>query len=188
MTTLRTMRWLALAATMLVTACGGSPTATIAPGATQAPGQPTAAPGTQPPAPTQAGGGGDTYSGKVCDLISAAEIESILGIPGATGTETPISNGSGACYWLDANGDPVVAISVLVDVSSSAVWEVYRTQPDTVLIPGVGEGAGFIPSAQTVFVTKNGVLVGIQAGGPGSTAEVRQDKGTEFARAIAARL
>ena len=187
MTSLRTTRWLTLATTLIVAACGGGGTATSAPGVTLAPGQPTAAPGTQAPAATQAGGGG-TYSGKVCDLISAGEIASILGVSGATGTETPISNGSGGCYWLDASGSPVIAISVLVGVSSLDVWNTYKSQPDTVLIPGVGDGAGFIPTAQTVFVVKGNVLVGIQAGGPGSTAEVRQAKGTEFAKVIAARL
>jgi hypothetical protein len=170
---------------LLVAACGGS-TATNAPGATQAPGQPTAAPATQPPAATQSGGGSG-YSGNVCDLISTAEIESIMGVAGATSKETPISNGSGSCYWLDANGDPVIAIAVQVGVSLSMVQDLL-SKPDTVLIPGVGDGAGFVPSRRSVFVVKNGTAVEIQAGGFDATADFRQAKGAEFAKVVAARL
>ena len=193
MTTFRTRGWLALAATLLlVAACGGGPSPTNAPGATQvpgqptaAPGQPTAAPGTQPPAATQAGGGAG-YSGNVCDLVSTAEIESILDVAGATAKETPISGGRGSCYWLDANDDPVLAVAVAVGVSSSD-WDRAKAEPGVVLIPGIGEGAAFSPSRHTVGVIKNGTLVEIQAG-YNETDDFRQAKGTEFAKVIAARL
>lgn len=180
----RNLRWIVLVATV-VAACGGGTTPTAGPGgATAGPG----GGGTTPaPVATQGGGGGTTTS-KVCDLLTASEIESIMSVTGVTGQETPIVSDSGACLFSTGGGDIAVALSYTGGAAGSMVWDTWKAQAEAVGIDGTGGDAVFLPSAETVFLFKNGKLVGIQAGIGSAGADQRKAWETELAKKIAGRL
>ncbi len=181
------LRWIVLVATV-VAACGGGTTPTAGPGgATAGPG----GGGTTPaPVATQGGGGGGGGAvSKVCDLITAGEIESIMSVTGVTGQETALVSESGACLYLTGDGGIAVALSYTGGAAgASSVWEVWKTQADAVAIDGTGGEAVFLPSAETTFLFKNGKLVGIQAGAGNAGADQRKAWETEMAKKIAGRL
>ena len=188
----RYARWsLLLGATLLVAACGGGTTPTTGPGGATNPPGATTGPGgggtTSAPVATQGGGG--TTTGKVCELLTAGEIESIMSVTGVTGQETPIVSDSGACLYLTGDGGIAVALSYTGGAAgASSVWEVWKTQADAVAVDGTGGDAVFLPSAETMFLFKNGKLVGIQAGTGNAGADQRKAWETEMAKKIAGRL
>ena len=197
----RRLRGFALATTMVLAACGGSTPATqgpgggtAGPGPTSGSGQQSAAPVTNPPAATPGGnqgGLGTTYTGKVCDLLTPAEVQQITGIAGTTGHETPIQNGAGSCYWTNADDEMGVAISLLTGgAAATEAFDYQKAKSESVEVPGIGDGAVFIPTGQTFYFIKNGTVVGIQASRSTgeADAEMRKTQGAEVARLIQARL
>lgn len=172
----------------VVAACGGGATATSGPGGA------TAGPGgggiTPAPVATQGGGGGGGGSAsKVCDLITAGEIESIMSVTGVTSQETPIVSDSGACLYSTGDGDIALALSFTgVAVGGEMVFQTWKTQAEAVTVDGTGGEAVFLPSAETLFLFKNGKLIGIQAGIGSSGADQRKAWETEIAKKIAGRL
>ncbi|MET1231763.1 MAG: hypothetical protein ABWY52_02790 [Candidatus Limnocylindrales bacterium] len=170
----RTTMWSFLVGmAFLLTACGGS--AATSPPATDAGGGGTAA--TDAPQPTDAaaatdagsGGGGGTsgsFDGKVCDLLTPSEVEGVMGASGVTTTETPYLQNAGYCLYSSADGSAAVAISFLDGAVGSAAWDAYSAilGDDVVQIDGIGDGAIFIKSAASLYLWKNGRMVGITAG------------------------
>lgn len=181
------LRWIALAATAVLAACGGA-TPTTGPGAaTTGPGGGGATPA---PVATQGGGGGGTGTiSKVCELVTAAEIERIMNVTGVTGTETAIISEAGACLYMTGDGGIAVALSFTGGAAgASAVWDAWKNQAEAVVVDGTGGEAVFLPSAGTTFLFRNGKLVGIQAGTGGAGADQRKAWETEIAKKIAGRL
>ncbi|MEO5704669.1 MAG: hypothetical protein ABIZ52_06665 [Candidatus Limnocylindrales bacterium] len=183
-------RSLLLGATLLIAACGGTPTtgpggATNQPGATTGPGGGGATPA---PVATQGGGGGGSIS-HVCELLTVSEIESIMSVTGVSGTETAIISESGACVYLTGTSDIAVALSFTGSAAGAqVVWDTWKTQPEAVQLSGIDGEAVFMPSAETTFLFKNGKLIGIQAGNGAAGADQRKAWETELAKKIAGRL
>lgn len=189
----RRARWsLLFGVTLVIAACGGGTTPTTGPGGATAnpPGGATAGPvATAGPAATQSGGGpGSGYTGKVCDLLTAGEIEGVMDVTGVTGQETAIISDQGACLYMSGDGKLAVATSFTGGAGAAMVWETWKSQTEAVDVPGTGGEAVFLPSAETTFLLKNGSLIGIQAG-PGSAGpDARKAWEAALAKFIAGRL
>lgn len=184
----RHARWsLLLGATLLIAACGGGTTPTTGPGgATTGPGGGGA---TSAPVATPGGGGGNGNISKVCELVTVGEIESIMNVTGVTSQETAIISESGACLYLTGDSNIALALSFTGGAAgASMVWETWKTQAEAVTVDGTGGEAIFLPSAETLFLLKNGTLVGIQAGTGNAGTDQRKAWETEIAKKIAGRL
>jgi len=180
---------------VLVGCSGTTPGATQGGGPPTGPGATTAgtAPTVTTPAATQSGGGGGggtgTYTGKVCDLVTVAEVQGVLGATGVTSTETPIQNDAGFCLYGSPDG-AVVATSLIGGATAGPTWATYSTSfgADGVAISGLGDGAVFVKSTGTLFLWKSGLLIGITAG-TGQVAEAqRMDWEKKLAAFIAGRI
>jgi len=191
-------KWLTTAgvAILVVAACGGTPAATAGPttaaatqgsGATSVPATPGGA--TAPAATQTGGGGGGTLNGPVCGLLTAAEIEGVMGLSGVTPAETPLQNGSGYCLYK-AGDDIAAATAVTVGPAAGAVWTTYSTSlgADGTSVSGIGDGAVFVHSSATLFVWKNGVLVGLTAGTGSADEATRLDWEKKLGAKIADKL
>ena len=189
----RNARWIALAATAVLAACGGT-TPTSGPGGATA-GPATAGSGSQPttapiatPDGGPGGGPGDGFTGNPCSLLTAAELEAATGVTNAVGIETPIQNGSGACAWSGDEATLAAAISVTTGSNANMVWETWKTQAGSEALSGIGDGAVYVPSAGTVFLIKGSTLIGLQAGPFTAEPDVKKENGIELAKVIAGRL
>jgi hypothetical protein len=184
-------------AMFVLVACGGTtPSGTQGgAGATAGPGATTGAtaPAVTTPTATQSGGGGGggtgTYTGKVCDLVTVAEVEGVLGATGVTATETPIQNNAGFCLYGSPDG-AVVATSLIGGATAGPTWTTYSTSfgADGVAISGLGDGAVFVKSSGSLFLWKSGLLIGITAGTSQAPEAQRMEWEKKIAAFIAGRL
>lgn len=194
----RNLRGFALAATMVVAACGGS-TPTAAPGGpTAAPGGATAGPGatsgsgeatpavTAAPQPTPGGNTGGAFTGDPCSLLTAAEIEGATGVANAVSRSTPIENFVGACDWTGDDSALGATITVSVTPDTEAVWQSYLGTAGIESIPGVGDGAVYYFGA--LLVRKGGTIVTVGAGPLTADEATRKASSIELAKLIAAKL
>ena len=186
----RNARWIVLAATAVLAACGGSTPTTGPGGATPAPGA-TAAPVTAAPVatpPTQ-GGPGSGFTGDPCSLLTSAEVEAVTGVPITKVTPTPMQQGSGGCGWSNEEGFMTIgaAITVTTGQNANAVWDTMVAQADSEAIPGIGDAAIYIPAQETIMFKKGATLIVVVAG-PITEPENKREHEIELAKLIAGRL
>jgi hypothetical protein len=187
---LRTLRiGLTLAGLTLVMAGCSSSGASIAPEPPAQASQPASSVDAAPPeasappdatavAATQAAGGGG-QAGGACALISAADAAAILGSGDLT--EESIDGDPSYCTYRDGAGDIQVATS-MITTGGASTFDIWRAASGVETLESLGDGALWDPSSESLFLFKNGTLVGITAGAGSAGGEKR----LEWAKALAA--
>jgi len=180
-------------AVMVAAACGSGATA-----ATTAPGDASAAPttasqessqapasegtATQPPgattAPTQASGGGGSV-GSVCDLVTVAELEAILGQSPVVAQDIP---GPPDTCDVQVNGAPTAAW-VKQPENGKMIYDVLAGGPDAQKLGGIGDGAFYSANTQLLVFKKGDVMVSVAV----TDVNMADDKRLEAQKAIAAK-
>lgn len=192
----RGLRRLALAATVLLAACGGStattgPGATAGPGSTAGPGQGTAAPPTNAPVVTPTGSQGGTgsgFTGDPCRLLTAAEIEDVTGVTNAVGNPTPMTDDKGACLWIGDDATMGAGIEIATGAKAASNWETAKADADSEALPGIGDEAVFSNVLGTVFFLRDSVLFGVVAGPFFSEPDVKKASSIELAKIVLGKL
>jgi Protein of unknown function (DUF3558) len=189
---------LALAAALLLAACGGGTAATSGPGGpTAGPGGATANPATAATGgqPTTApiatpnggpGGPGGEFTGDPCSLLTAAEIEQATGVANVVGTSTPMLNFVGGCSWTGDDNTFGATITVSATPDTQTLWQLYTSDAASEALPGIGDGAIFYRGA--VLVLKGGTIVTTAAGPFLADEATRKASSIELARVIAGKL
>ena len=196
----RGLAGLALAATVLVAACGGAtattepgptagPASTSAPGPTAGTGQ-TPAPQTGVPVATAAGqgGSGGGFSGDPCRLLTAAEIEGVTGVTNAVGNSTPMADDKGACLWIGDDATMGAGVEIATGARAVSNWETARADADSEVLPGIGDEAVFSNALGTVFFLEDDVLFAVVAGPFFSEADVKKASSIELAKIVLGKL
>lgn len=194
---------LALAATVLFAACGGSaattgpggattaPASTAGPGPTAGPGQATAAPQTDGPVATPTGnqgGSGSGFTGDPCSLLTAAEIERVTGVTNAVGTSTPMADDKGACLWIGDDETMGAGVEIATGVKAVSNWDTARTDVESEPLPGIGDDAVYNNLLGSVFFLEDEVLFAVLAGPFFSDPETKKASGIELAKIVLGRL
>ena len=166
---------LILCTAIILAACGGGSNASPAGGSSTEPTQPgstaTAAAGESPseqPAETTAAttsSGGGTAA--VCDLITVAELEQILGQSSVT--ESVIAGPPDTCD-IQVDSAPAAAI-VYTPVGGKVVFDVLAAGSDAHAFSGAGDRAFYSDSTQYVIVLKGDAMLSISVIATGSQTE-----------------
>jgi len=167
-------------ATTSMAACGGG-TASAAPGssvsgATQ-PAASTAPAAASEEAPsaapsTAAGGGGGGTGGLACDLLTAAEAAGVVG--GGALTSESLPGEPSYCTYKGADGAARIVTS-FAQKDAKLGYDAWASASDTVKVPGLGDGAIWVPSVATLLIIKGDRVVGITAGTGGDEETQRID-------------
>ena len=144
----------ALTASILVAACGASAAPTTQPGAGGGGG------GTASQAANGGSGGSGGFPASACGLLSAAEIQGIVGAPVKAGLEQD-SNGQVSCNW-DGSTDSSPAVGVTVAQYNDFVWQGGAGSTYSKPVSGLGDGAfqGW-PTAGALNIKVKGLMITI---------------------------
>jgi hypothetical protein len=167
----------------IASACGGggtsatpAPNPTAAAGASQGvvaapseavvPGAASAAPSDAPAA--EPGGGG--AAGGVCDLVTADELEGILG---SAVSLTVFAGPPDTCDIQSTDGAPLAAtvLTVMSNAAASAVFDAYAGAPGAEAINGMGDKAAYDPAQAVLVVLKADRVLSIAVFDDGSGDE-----------------
>jgi hypothetical protein len=172
---------------IVVAACGAGSGATssvgarsVPPAASQAPAE--GSPAAQPPAATptaaatQAAGGG---SGTVCDLVTAAELEAILGLSPVV---TQVIAGPPDTCDIQVDNAPTAAM-VLTTTNGKMVFDLLAAGADAQKLDGIGDGAFYSSATQLVVFKKGDAMVSVAV----TDVNVTDDKRIAAQKAIAAK-
>lgn len=191
------LRGFALATTMVLAACGGTPAATApvggtaAPGPTSGSGQQSSAPVTNPPAATpggNSGGSGTVFTGDPCSLLTAAELEQVTGLKGATGESMAVTNGSGGCHWKVPDDVAADIFLVTGPDALTAAASAKAEAPAADVLPGIGDWAAWDSESNGVLLVKGVTVVGVRAGPVFADAATKKENSIALAKLIAAKL
>ncbi len=201
MTDLRRMAPILGTLVLVLAACGGGGTSSVAPAggaatseptqasATQAPANdapateapPTDAPATTPAA-TTAGGGGGAAAG-VCDLVTADELAEIFNV--AAVTTTVFAGPPDTCSVDSDAGDALAAWSYSVTNvgTAQATYDAFVGDPSSVEVSGIGDKAALVENTG-LLVLKGAALsvIGVTGGGD----DLSDDERNELAKQIGA--
>ncbi len=170
---------------LVLAACGGAGggggNASAAPTngtATSGPTQETAseAPATAAATPAGGGGGGGTAS-NACELITAAEVEGIIG---GGPLKTNLLDGDPSYCTYDTGDASSVLGTALSSKGGRAVYDVYAATGTEV--DGFGDEAVFDPDSKTLFIVKGDALLTLTAGAPDTETSAM----LEYAKKLAA--
>jgi len=149
---------------ILTAACGGSTSSTsptVAPGEATAPpttpGQQasTAPDGASPTAQQPAGGGGGV--GAVCDLVTSAELETILGLSPVV---TEVIAGPPDTCDVQVDSAPTAAF-VLTTTGGKMIYDLLAAGADAQKLDGIGDGAFYSADTQLVVFKKGDAMVSV---------------------------
>ena len=135
------------------------------------------------PAETTSGGGGG--GGDACELVTAEEAGTILGVNGVTTELTP--GDFSYCIYRDAAGDATGASSYTAR-GGAAIFGVWKSGAGVQDIDGIGDDAVFDPSSATLFVSKGDAVFGISAGISSDSEAQRLEWAKEFGAIAAGRM
>jgi hypothetical protein len=167
----------------IASACGGggtsatpAPNPTAAAGASQGVAAPSEAvvPGTASAAPSDAHtaepGGGGGAAGGVCDLVTADELEGILG---SAVSLTVFAGPPDTCDIQSTDGAPLAAtvLTVMSNAAASAVFDAYAGAPGAEAINGMGDKAAYDPAQAVLVVLKADRVLSIAVFDDGSGDE-----------------
>jgi hypothetical protein len=176
---------LPIGAVMLLAACSGSgsPTATTAGGGTGGGGG-TAGPG----ATGQSGGGSGLGSIKACSLLTAAEIQSAIGIAMNTGLEQD-TDGQVECNWDPLDTTEPSGVSVSVATYDDVIWQTFSQAKSATPVSGLGDAAfsGY-PGAGSMMIKKGGYMIQIGVVDFSADQAKVSAAGSTFAKLVLGRL
>jgi hypothetical protein len=122
--------------------------------------------------------------GSACDLLTADEAGTVLGIAGLDTVDTPGEVSS--CIY--ANADGAVVGTTYTPRGGDGLFSVYLSGGGMQSISGVGDGALFDPSSATLIVRKGDSLFAISAGTGRETEEQRLDWAKQLAAIAVGRM
>jgi hypothetical protein len=142
-------------------AIGGAPSEAVVPGAASV--APSDAPAAEP-------GGGGGAAGGVCELVSADELEGILG---SAVSLTVFAGPPDTCDIQSTDGAPLAAtvLTVMSNAAASAVFDAYAGAPGAESITGMGDKAAYDPTQAVLVVLKADKVLSIAVFDDGSTDE-----------------
>jgi hypothetical protein len=168
---------LLLAIASAVVACGSFSTFSTAEAGTEiGPTEPPASvaaptePAATPAASTAAGGGG--AAGLACDLLTAEEASGVIG--GGAFTPESLPGDPSYCTYKTADGGSALSVS-LGQKDAKMAYDAWASASDTVKVDGIGDGAAWVPSLNTLLILKGDKVMGITAGPAGVEGDQRLD-------------
>jgi hypothetical protein len=140
--------------------------------ATQAAGEASATPAPATPAPASeapAGGGGGPAAG-VCELVTADELQGILGVSVSLHV---LAGPPDTCDIQSTDGAPLAAtvLTVMSAQTASAVFDAYAAAPGAESFAGIGDEAAYDPSQQVLVVRKADKLLTVAVFDDGTSDE-----------------
>jgi hypothetical protein len=166
---IRTLRFVAGGALILVAGCGGEASGTSASSSpaqvatTESSAETTAiSPETSVAAPTSA-----AVAGTVCELVTGEELAAIFGVPSVT--TTVIAGPPDNCIVDSDTGDPLGAWS-LTTAQAKTVFEAFTTDPATIEVTGIGDQAAIVQNTG-LLVLKGDILLVISISGGANLSE-----------------
>lgn len=170
---------------LVVAGCGGSggtgasaaapsaaaPAAAASPaagGGTDAGSQPSVAASAAVAAPQEPAGGGP--AGTVCELVTAEELQGILGTPVSL---TVFAGPPDTCDIQSTDGAPLAAtvLTVMSSAAASAVFDAYAGSPGAQSISGMGDKAAYDPAQAVLVVLKGDKVLTVAVFDDGTTDE-----------------
>lgn len=181
---IRTLRFVAGGALVLVAGCGGEASSTSASSspaqvATTESSAETAAisPETSVAAPTSAAPGGGGVAGTVCELVTGEELAEIFGVQSVT--TTVIAGPPDNCIVDSDTGDPLGAWS-LTTAQAKTVFDAFTTDPATIEVTGIGDQAAIVQNTG-LLVLKGDILLVISISGG---ADLSEEEAIEVSKQI----
>lgn len=156
---------LVVVTTLVLAACGGStggasqePGGSTAPSAA-APSEGTAsqAPASQEPVVTPGSSTGGGPAGGVCDLVTAGELESILGLGSVA---TIVLAGPPDTCDVQVDNAPVAAF-VWTTTGGRMIYDILAAGADAEPVGGIGDGAFFSAEQRLLFVLKGDATLSV---------------------------
>jgi hypothetical protein len=176
-----TRRLLAIAAmTLVIAACSGSPDASGPDdgGAGSSSGaEPSAAAST-------GGGGGGGGAADACELITADEAASVMGMDLES---EPTPGDTSYCIYSGADSTAVVATSFNA-TNANDIMAAFGGQAGVTEVSGIGDRALWDSNSATLFVAKGDAVVGITAGDGSMDPAQRQDYSEQLGAIAAGRM
>lgn len=164
-------------------AAAASQAAVAAPSEASAPGSASLAPSEAPRA-EPAGGGGAARG--VCELVSADELQGILGTAVSL---TVFAGPPDTCDIQSTDGAPLAAtvLTVMSNAAASAVFDAYAGSPGAESISGMGDKAAYDPAQAVLVVLKADKVLTVAVFDDGSTDEAARLELMKQIGSIAAR-
>lgn len=176
-----TRRLLAIAAMILViAACSGSPDAS-----SPDDGGAGSSSGAEPSAAASTGGGGGGGAAEACELITADEAASVMGVDSLTSESTP--GDTSYCTYSGADATTLVATSFNAS-NASDIIAAYGGQAGVTEVSGIGDQALWDSNSATLFVAKGDAIIGITVGDGSMDLAQRQDYSEQLGAIAAGRM
>ncbi len=176
-------RVLALSIVVLViAACSSSPAAS---GPDGGGGGSSGGPEPSAAASTGGGGGGGGGAAAACDLITADEASSVMGVGNLTAESTP--GDTSYCIYSGADSAAVVATSYNAS-NANDIMGAFGGQAGVTEVSGIGDRALWDSNSATLFVAKGDAVIGITAGDGSMDIAQRQDFSEQLGAIAAGRM
>jgi hypothetical protein len=177
-----TRRLLAIAAmTLVIAACSGSPDAS-----SPDDGGAGSSSGAEPSAAASSGGGGGGGgAAAACDLITADEAASVMGVDSLESQPTP--GDTSYCTYSGADATTLVATSFNAS-NASDIMAAFGGQAGVTEVSGIGDQALWDSNSATLFVAKGDAIIGITVGDGSMDLAQRQDLSEQLGAIAAGRM
>jgi hypothetical protein len=131
----------AAGAVALIAACTGSPAGS--PGSSAAAGGAASDPGGQPSAAggQAASGGGSGSAVSACSLLTAAEIQGVIGVPMKDGAPQTGNDEQSICNWDSQDDSQSITVGVIVQPYDDSLWTTMSSASAATAVSGLGEAA-----------------------------------------------